>query len=150
MRIILITILIFLVNPVYSQIKDSSKLFTIKHKFELISKTDTLFNSRVDISSSKLPLSEVVKTIASISGVNISIQGAESKIISCNFKRARVSDIIYFLCKEYSYDIDNIGNIVSLFPYLPPMKEASKPNVKFNSKDSTLYIDIANSRLVDI
>ncbi|MPM01011.1 hypothetical protein SDC9_47248 [bioreactor metagenome] len=150
MRIILITILIFLVNPVYSQIKDSSKLFTIKHKLELISKTDTLFNSRVDISSSKLPLSEVVKTIASISGVNISIQGAESKIISCNFKRARVSDIIYFLCKEYSYDIDNIGNIVSIFPYFPPMKEASKPNVKFNSKDSTLYIDIANSRLVDV
>jgi len=132
------------------QIKDSSKLASINEKLLIVSKQDTAYLEKIDITSSKLPLSEIIKNIATISKVNISIQSAESKIVACNFKRIRVIDLVYFLCKEYGYDIETVGNIVSIFPYVQLQKNPPRPNIQYNKSDSTLSVDIVGVKLIDV
>jgi type IV pilus assembly protein PilQ len=148
--IILTVILCFTSILGNSQIKDSTKVSLIYNKLRDISQLDSAYLEKIDISSSKLPLSEIIKNIASISKVNISIQSGENKQISCNFNRVTVIDIIYFLCKEYSFDIEIIGNIISMFPYNPSPPKKPEPVILYDKTDSLLTFDITNSPLIDV
>lgn len=47
--------------------------------------------------------------------MNLSVRSVEDIPVSCNFTRARVDDLLRFLCREYRLDIEATGNIVSVF-----------------------------------
>lgn len=148
---IILTVILCLISiSGNSQIKDSTQLSFIYNKLKDVSQLDSAYLEKIDISSSKLPLSEIVKNIASISKVNISIQNGENKLVSCNFSRVTVIDIIYFLCKEYSFDIEIVGNIISMLPYNPSPPKRPEPVILYDKTDSLLTFDITNTPLIDV
>lgn len=129
---------------------DSARLERIDRKLESLLDRDSTFARTVDISTGKLPLSELLRNIARASGTNLSVRGVENIPISCNFTQTRVDDLVRFLCREYRLDAEVTGNIVSIFPAAIPPASKPDPEVFYNAGDTTLHYDLQGDRLIDV
>lgn len=111
--------LLFLLFPLCcaAQDTDSIRFAGIDRKLEALVERDSTFARTVDVTAGRLPLAELLRNIARASGVNLSVRSVEDIPVSCNFTRARVDDLLRFLCREYRLDIEATGNIVSVFAY---------------------------------
>lgn len=110
--------LLFLLFPLCcaAQDADSIRFAGIDRKLEALVERDSTFGTAtVDVTAGRLPLAELLRNIARASGVNLSVRSVEDIPVSCNFTRARVDDLLRFLCREYRLDIEATGNIVSVF-----------------------------------
>lgn len=147
---ILPTALLFVfVNVGYSQ--QSRELF-LDAKITSIAADIPGINELVDISVSDVPLQEFVRGIASNAGLNINVDPNVKVRITANYSKVKVSDILIFLCKEYSLDISTTGNIISLAPYLEPVKEKPQPKlreikVEYDQESNLLTVDLMNDTL---
>lgn len=99
-----------------AQQPDSARMADIAAKLRAVAETDPSYDKEVDISVGKLQLSELLRNVARAGEVNLSVRNVESIPVSCNFTRAKVSDVVMFLCREYDLDIDVLGNIVAIRP----------------------------------
>ena len=106
--------LLFLLFPLCcaAQDADSIRFAGIDRKLEALVERDSTFARTVDVTAGRLPLAELLRNIARASGVNLSVRSVEDIPVSCNFTRARVDDLLRFLCREYRLDIEATGNIV--------------------------------------
>ena len=104
----------------------------------------------MDITSGRLSLSELLRNVARASGVNLSVRSLEQTPVSCNFTRARVDDLVRFLCCEYRLDIATTGNILSVFPAAVPAAPAPDPDIVYAAADTTLSYDLRGERLIDV
>lgn len=129
---------------------DSVRLERIDRKLEALLERDSTFARTVDVSAGKLPLSELLRNIARASGVNLNVRGVESIPVSCNFTRARIDELIRFLCREYRLDADVTGNIISIFPEVTVAAPKPEPEVFYNAADSLLFYDLQGERLIDV
>lgn len=150
--IIICVVQIYAAESVYAadhSLNDSIKLAEIKCKLDSLVKRAPEYMSETDISVGEISLHELLRGLALINQLNISIKGNESLKVSCNFTRARINELLYFLCKEYHLNLDIIGNIVSVYPD----KENQSPteaHISYNAKDSTISLDFINKPLYDI
>ncbi|MEG0499698.1 MAG: type II secretion system protein GspD, partial [Rikenellaceae bacterium] len=71
-------------------------------------------------------------------------------VITCNFSRAKIVDLIYFVCKEYSLDLDVVGNIVSIFNYSPPPVLPPPPLIKYDSASRKISYELLNHNLSEV
>ncbi|MBE9488443.1 MAG: hypothetical protein IMY73_04585 [Bacteroidetes bacterium] len=134
---------------VNAQEQDSSRLSNIKIKLDSLANIDKMYLKEVDLSTSKITLSNLLQAIANANGVNISIKGGENIYISSNFSRARIVDLLYFVCSEYNLDLEIIGNIVSVYPYKPtPIKNPSI--IKYDSLNNKLSYDLIDQNLLNV
>lgn len=119
-------------------------------KLDELVANDRTYNEEVDISVGRMPLTEMLRNIAKVSKVNLSVKGAENIMVTCNFSRAKIRDLIFFLCQEYNLDIEVVGNIVSISPVPPeePMPPDSK--VTYEAQRMFLSYDLIGDRLVDV
>ena len=125
---------------------DSLRLSRIDSELAALVGRDSTFRREVDVTSGRLSLSELLRNIARASGVNVSVRGVENIPVSCNFRRARVDDLVRFLCREYRLDAAASGNILSIFPTAP----APDPDVAYAAADTTLTYDLRGERLIDV
>lgn len=143
--------LLFLLLPLFCAAQsDSARLERIDRRLEALVERDSTFARTVDVSAGKLPLSELLRNIARASGVNLSVRGVESIPVSCNFTRARIDDLVRFLCREYRLDAETTGNIVSVFPAAAVAVPKPDPNIFYNAADTTLFYDLQGDRLIDV
>lgn len=126
------------------------RLGKIRFELDELVARDPAFEAEVDISVGQFPLDELLRNIAKLHKVSLSVKDAGSMMISCNFSRARIDDLIYYLCQQYKLDISIVGNIVSIFPHKPPVPEAIRPEISYNLEDSTLSYDIIAAPLIDV
>ena len=124
---------------------DSLRLSRIDSELAALVGRDSTFRREVDVTSGRLSLSELLRNIARASGVNVSVRGVENIPVSCNFRRARVDDLVRFLCREYRLDAAASGNILSIFPAAAP-----DPDVAYAAADTTLTYDLRGERLIDV
>jgi type IV pilus assembly protein PilQ len=135
-----------IVNPNTEQ----ERLTAVESKLSNLTAIDSTYITEVDISVGKMPLSELMRNVAEAAEVNLSVKGAENIQVTCNFSRAKITDLIYFLCKEYNLEIDVVGNIVSIYPVTPPVPEAKVPGVSYKIADNSLSFDLSGDRLADV
>ena len=129
---------------------DSLRLSRIDSELAALVGRDSTFRREVDVTSGRLSLSELLRNIARASGVNVSVRGVENIPVSCNFRRARVDDLVRFLCREYRLDAAASGNILSIFPAATPTAPAPDPDVAYAAADTTLTYDLRGERLIDV
>ena len=143
--------LLFLLSPVFcaAQHSDSVRFAGIDRKLETLAERDSTFARTVDVTAGRLPLAELLRNIARASGVNLSVRGVENVPVSCNFTRARVDDLLRFLCREYRLDVETTGNIVSIFPAVAAPQPRPEPEIFYNASDTTLFYDLQADRLID-
>ena len=117
---------------------DSLRLSRIDSELAALVGRDSTFRREVDVTSGRLSLSELLRNIARASGVNVSVRGVENIPVSCNFRRARVDDLVRFLCREYRLDA------------AAPTAPAPDPDVAYAAADTTLTYDLRGERLIDV
>lgn len=146
--LLLLTILLYSFT-LNAQEKDSLRLATIKTKLDSLTVVDKMYLKEVDLSTSSITLSNFLQAIANANGVNISVKGGDNIVVSSNFSRAKIVDLLYFVCSEYHLDMEVIGNIVSVYPYKPvPVKNPFI--IKYDSLHSKLTYDLINQNLVEV
>ena len=135
---------VFLLFSSPSQGQDD-RLGAIRRKLDLLAQADPAYEAEVDLSVSSMPLGDLLRNVAKSSSVSISFKGGSDVTVNSYLNRARIVDLIYFLCQQYDLDVDIVGNIVSVFPYRPPQPEIPGPTVTFHP-DSTrsLSYDLRN------
>lgn len=116
----------------------------------MLAERDSAFAQAVDVTSGHLPLAELLRNVARASGVNLSVRGVENVPVSCNFTRARVDDLVRFLCLEYGLDVESVGNILSIFPAAPDPRPAPDPRIDFDAADTTLSYDLRGEALIEV
>jgi type IV pilus assembly protein PilQ len=130
--------------------QDTLQNITVSQKLQGIVQADSSFYKEIDISVGKSTLTDLLRNVAMISGVNISIKGAENIIVNCNFARLKVVDLIEFLCNEYNLEITVTGNILSVYPARPPVPEAPKNIIEYNNDNQTLSFDLNGDKLINL
>jgi type IV pilus assembly protein PilQ len=69
---------------------------------------------KVSISVSDVPLEEFLRGIANSSGLNLDVQpGLNYKVVN-NFREVKVKDVLLYVCRQYSLDLQISGSIISI------------------------------------
>ena len=143
--------LLFLVFAAYCAAQsDSARFVAIDRTLEALVERDSTFARTVDVTAGRLPLGELLRNIARASSVNLSVRSVENVPVSCNFTRARVDDLVRFLCREYRLDVETTGNILSVFPTASVPQPQPDPDIFYNAADTTLFYDLRGERLIDV
>lgn len=129
---------------------DSIRYAGIEKKLQQVAEADPTYLEEVDISVGKLPLSDMLRNVAKIAAVNLTVKGAENTMVTCNFSRAKITDLIFFLCREYDLDIDVVGNIVAIRPAAPMPDKPKIPNISYSPKDKSVDYDLNGDKLIDV
>ena len=129
---------------------DSVRLNSVRMKLNELVATDNTYEQPVDMTVGKMSLADMLRNVAKVAKVNLTIKGAENMMITTNFSRITVRDLIFFLCKEYGLDIDVTGNIVSLRPATPPAVKPKIPNVTYYLTTKSLSYDLGGDKLGDV
>lgn len=129
---------------------DSLRLESVKQKLEQLSQRDSAMSVEVDISTGKMSLAELLRNVAKVSGANLSVKGGDNIVVISNFNHTKVSDLIYFLCKEYKLNVDVVGNIVSIFPAAPVPSLTPVPKVEYRIASQGLSYELSADKLTDV
>lgn len=144
-----ILLFLFLTTSSNAQI-DSTRLSTVRQKIEALVACDSTYLHEIDLSIGNISLSEMLRGVALANGVNISVKSDAEQMVTCNFSRARISDLLYFVCSEYGLTLDVIGNIVSIYRYVAPPSLPAPPVVRFDTVKRTLSYDLLNHSLIEV
>ncbi len=100
----------------------------------------------VDVNTS---LEEFAIAVTRESKVSMTIHPDIKGKVNISLSEAPISDVLLYLCKAYSLDLDFSGSIISLIPYEAPKpkKEAKKVDVKYTAFSKKLEINLNNDTL---
>lgn len=147
-------ILLFCVTAVVSRAgswpADTLRIKQLEERIALLLERDSSFNIEIDVVASKLPLSEVLRNVAKVNHVNLCVRDADQQLVSCNFRQIRVSELLLFLCREYKLDMEIVGNIVSVFPYLPEAGPEPEPAMEYESSSRLFSCDFTQIPLIRV
>lgn len=130
--------------------RDSSRIAGIDRRLEALVSEYPVFSEEVDISVGKMRLPELLRMVAKLKDVNLSVRDDLDFVISCSFTRSRIDRLLLFLCKEYGLDIDIYGNIVSVFRHVPEEQPYSPPEIIWSQADSLFSFDFKDKYLSDV
>lgn len=149
-KIGLLIITIWGIFPVVIAQKDeTSRLEALQKKLETAAETAPAFTKEIDISVTNMPIADMLKNIAKASGANLNIHAPGHQTVTCNFKKTRIIDLIYFLCKNYGFDAEIIGNIISIFPCTPDAEIPPVPDISYDDAEQTFTYELQSVRLID-
>jgi type IV pilus assembly protein PilQ len=140
---------------VYSQTDDQQRIQQLKNKLEILSTEVSGLNEvfQTEIKATNLTLSNLLLAVADVHKLNINpSQSLNSQTISPNFPSVLVSDLLIFLCKEYSLTIDITGTIMSVKQYeiLPTQPEKRIIPVTYDPDNNLVSIDAQGDKLYDV
>lgn len=141
-------LLLLLTTSIYAQ--DASRVNSLANKLELLKVDTPGLEETININITQTTLSNFLLAIAKVHSLNINVSPELNTInIVNNFSDVMVKDILIFLVKEYSLDIDFTGNILSIKKYEAPPKEAEEKIIEaiFQPVNQTLSLDLKNDRL---
>ncbi|PRP65884.1 type II secretion system protein GspD [Nonlabens agnitus] len=139
----------------YSQVENIDRINAIEQKLIALSSEVPGLNEKVktDFAVRNVSLDNFLLAVAEINNININVsQELSNLFIINNFNDVNALDLIVFLSKEYSLDIDITGNILSISKYQPPqavIEERIIP-VKYEPLDNTISVDAQNDELYKV
>ena len=149
MKYIFVTIL-FLFTAFYNVVAQDSYLGEVRAKLEKIVEADVAYLNQVDLAVGSMPIGDLLRNIAKTSNVSISYKGDNTLTVNCNFNKVKIDDLLYFLCQEYNLDLEIVGNIVSVFPYAPPLPDIPGPKVSYQSSTGFLSYELHDCTLPEL
>ena len=132
--------------------ENQNRLLSIQNKLELLAVDNVGLseNLKSDINVTNVSLSNFLIGVANLHGLNLNVDpNLESIAIVNNFSNVSVADLLLFLCKQYSLDIDFTGSILSISRYNPPPQEIPEKevNAAFDPLNNTISLDLNNDSL---
>jgi len=128
--------------------QDAERIASIRRRLDRIVEEFPVYGEEVTLSVGRMNLSELLRYIAQLKNVNLSVRDDFDCTVSCSFANSRIDDLLVFLCREYKLDIDTYGNIVSITGFAP----APPPYVpvQMEMRDSLLSFDFTDKQLDDV
>lgn len=147
-----LTFLILLVGISVSlpaQSHEDPRLVQLKSKLQRLSYADNRYAEKVDVSVTNFPVSELIRSLAKAQNLSINVAFGPDKLINCNLQQVPVIDILFFICKEKSLEIEVMDNILSVIPYNEP--EIDPPvHLVYNPLREQVTFDFADSKLEQV
>lgn len=141
---ILVFSLLF-INDAFSQ----DRLKLIENQLAKIDSTAPGLGESVTFSMSNMPIQELIRNLAQLTKLNITIDPAINNVVTHNFSEVIAKDLIVFLCKQYNLALQITGSIIAITKYDPPKEIVAyiskKPNVFYDS--GNLSLDLKNDSL---
>lgn len=132
-----------------AQTPEELRLAELKNRLQLLSETDGRYTEKVDVSVTNFPVSELIRSIAKAQSLNINVAFGPDKLINCNLQQVPVTDILYFICKEKSLEIEVMDNILSVIPFQEPEIE-TPVNLVYDSLRRQVTFDFSDSKLEQV
>lgn len=128
------------------------RLARIQNRLAELGVADSTYMATVDISMGRQSLSELLRNVALVAGVNLSLKGIDNIQVTCNFSRAKITDLLLFLCGEHDLDLNVVGNIVSIRPRFvpPPPPKPIGVSCRRDSLYNYLSFNLSGDRLPDV
>lgn len=123
---------------------------SIRNRLERVVGLDSTYLTEIDLSVGRLPIGELLRNIARVHGVNLCVKVNEGRTVTCNFNRARLVDLLEFLCREYNLELEAVGNIVVLNEPAPEVIPPREIQVEIDSTGKKLYYDLLDDDLVKV
>lgn len=130
-------------------ISDSLHLAHIHHILNEVAREEPRYKEKLDISVNNIPVGDFLKNIAKAGELNLKVELGGEKKISCNFKQVTISDAIFYICKEYDFDLDLTGKILSIFPCKLPYVEPFI-SINYNPFQKVLSFDFTQAKIIDV
>lgn len=108
---------------------------------------DAAWKAEVDLSVGEIRLSELFRTLAHVNGVNLCVKTDDSRMVSCNFKRARVTDLLEYLCREYEMEVELTGNILTVYTAAAPPESPRVPQISYEKEKQKISYDLYEDTL---
>lgn len=123
---------------------------SIRNRLERAAALDSAYFTEIDLSVGRLSLGELLRNIARVHEVNLCVKVDEGRMVTCNFNRSRLVDLLEFLCKEYNLELDVVGNIVVLSEPIPVVAPPREVQVEIDSTGTKLCYDLLDDDLVKV
>lgn len=148
--ILLILLFSFAIADCLAEDRDSLRIAGVRTTMDSLCVREPAFTESVDISVGQMRLSELLRTIANLKEVNLSVRDDFDCVVSCSFTSSRIDDLIVFLCREYGLDIDIYGNIVSIFRYSAPIVPIPPLDIEYDASDSLMSFSFSDRTLSEV
>ncbi|MEO1030028.1 MAG: hypothetical protein AAFX55_01425 [Bacteroidota bacterium] len=150
--VIKIVVGVMMIGMVYSQ--NDQRLERLDAQLQQLAPDNTGLTEQLDanISLNDVTLPNFLLAVSNIHKVNINISPELNNIhIKNNFSNVKVSDMLLFLCKEYSLTIEFTKNILSIKPYVEETVEELYPfKIDYDPTDEIISIDAKNNQLYEV
>jgi len=148
-------ILLLITSVVFAQSEEKQRVEQLKYQLEILSTEVLGLNDvfKTEINATNLTLSNLLLAVADVHKLNINpSQELNNQTISPSFPNVIVSDLLVFLCKEYSLSIDFTGTIMSVKRYTKAQEEPEERiiPVAYYPNNNTISIDAKNDKLYDV
>jgi type IV pilus assembly protein PilQ len=145
LKLIAITVLVCITIT----LKGEDRFIAIENRLKELSKETPGLNEKVELSVNGVSVQEFIRGIATTNNLNVSVDPSLNTKIFNNFSNVSVTDVLLFLCKKYDLDISFIGNIMSIYQYVPPLSKYVSKNlkIKYDDLNKTLSLDLSNDSL---
>lgn len=145
-RLILVVFILF-----SQQVLADDRIKQIETKLNALTTEIPGLEETVEMSVSGVSIQEFMRGLADAHKLNVSVDPSIKQSIVNNFVNATVSDVLIFICKEYSLDINFIGNIMSIVKYDKPKEVATKTfQVDYNNITDKLSLDLKDSPIEEV
>jgi type IV pilus assembly protein PilQ len=148
-------ILLLSVSISYAQDEERQRISQIKNQLEILATEVSGLNDvfKTEINATDLTLANLLLAVADVHKLNINpSQELNNQTISPSFPNVIVSDLLVFLCKEYSLTIDFTGTIMSVKRYTKVIEQPEKRIVPviYDPNEKTISIDAKGDKLYDV
>ncbi|WP_299363518.1 general secretion pathway protein GspD [Winogradskyella sp.] len=155
MKKILYLLLLLSVSISFAQDDERRRIEQLKNQLEILSTEVSGLNDvfKTEINATNLTLANLLLAVGDVHQLNINpSEELNNQTISPSFPNVIVSDLLVFLCKEYSLTIDFTGTIMSVKRYIKDIQQPEERIIPiiYNPNDNTISIDAKNDKLYDV
>ncbi len=133
-------------------LKCQDRIESISNQLNVLSVDVPGLDRAVELSASKMPIQEFLRSIAIANKLNIIVDPSLNLTITNNFTDVTVKDILIFLAKSYELEIAVSGKILTVSKYNAPVVDVGPKSMKIlvDSTTGRITMELKNDSLCNV
>ncbi len=140
-----------LLCPIKTMAQRQDRLQVIQERLEDITVSVPGLAQPVQLQLTNVPIREYLNALSKANKLSVSIDPQLNITVSETLNNVSAINVLVFLAKKYSLDINTVGSIIYVTPFAAPVQltptTAKNINVKYSQLENTLSLDLNNDSL---
>ncbi len=126
-----------------------ARIDSLAVKLDILSAQIPGLNHELELSVNDTPIKDFIRSIATLTSLNISIENNLNHKITNNFVNVPAKDVLLFLCKNMDLDLNFTGTIINIGRWIPPAKPIIPRQIKIyhDTIFNKFTLDLKNENL---
>ncbi|MCC8427239.1 secretin and TonB N-terminal domain-containing protein [Mucilaginibacter sp. UR6-11] len=137
--------------PVKMLAQKVDRIQIIQQRLEDISVSVPGITQNVNLQLNNVPFRDYINALNKANKLSISIDPQLTFVVSETLNNVPAANVLAFLAKKYNLDINTVGSIIYITPYITPVQIvpalAKDIKVKYSQLENTLSLDLDNDSL---